>query len=105
MRSKRSMDNPNREVKNKLSAFSLGIAFGITESIFIILFAWISAKWGYGSPIIHELANVYYGYGPSFIGGLIGGVWGFVDGFTFGLVAGLIYNLCLRCCVKSSSSE
>src|SRR5690348_3842366 len=91
--------------KAKLSTVSLGIAFGVTEALFMILFAWAGWLFGYGISMIHQIASVYYGYAPSFSGGLLGGAWGLVDGFVFGVVAGFIYNLCFGYCSKSCSSE
>lgn len=97
------MMTKNDCVKMKLSASALGIAFGLTEAIFMMLFAWTGSLFGYGISIIHQIAEVYLGYDPSFIGGLLGGIWGFIDGFVFGIVAGSIYNVCCHCFGRSHS--
>ena len=98
------MIEKNECTKTKLSAFSLGIAFSITEGLFMMLFAWAAGLFGYGIPMIHNIATVCYGYAPSFVGGLFGGVGGLIDGFIFGIVVGWIYNFCLcHVCKKSSS--
>jgi hypothetical protein len=92
--------------KIKLSACSFGIAIGVAEGLYMLLFAWAGWFWGYGTPLIVQIAYVFYGYAPSFIGGILGGIWGFVDGFIFGFIVGWIYNLCLCCrCRKSSTSS
>lgn len=87
-------------VKSKLSVLALGLAFGIAESLFMMLFAWAGWLWDYGSSLIYQVSTVYYGYAPTFSGGLWGGLWGLMDGFVFGVVAAWVYNLCLSCCPK-----
>lgn len=89
----------------KLSHFSLGIAIGFAEGLYMLVFAWLGWLWGYGVPLIHQLATVMYGYAPSFIGGIIGGILGFIDGFIFGIIVAVIYNLCVCCRCKKSSNE
>jgi len=65
--------------KTKLCPLSLGLAFGLTNAISILLFAWVGIM------------------GPTVMSTLKGGIWGFVDGFLFGFVLGIIYNFCLCC--------
>ena len=90
---------------NKLSFLSLGIAIGFAEGLYMMVFAWLGWLWGYGVPIIHELATVMYGYAPSFIGGIMGGILGFIDGFIFGAIVAIVYNLCTSCRCKKSTTE
>jgi hypothetical protein len=90
-------------VKSKLSACALGFAFGILKGLCLLAFAWAGWLWGYSSPMMEHAASFYYGYGPSFVGGLIGAAWGFVCGFVFGFVFGYIYNFCLCCCSRKSA--
>lgn len=99
------MMNKNECVRIKLSVCALGIAFGIAEAVFMMLFAWAAWLWEYGASLIHQISGVYYGYAPTFIGGLWGGLWGLIDGFIFGIIAALVYNLCLCFCSKQKSSN
>ena len=99
------MISKNECVKIKLSVSSLGIAFGVAEALFMMLFAWSGWVWGYGATLINQVSTVYYGYAPTLTGGLWGGLWGLVDGFIFGIVAASIYNLCLTFCSKQKNSN
>lgn len=99
------MNEEAGRVKNKLSVLALGIAFGIAESLFMMLLAWIGWILGYGSSLIHQVSTVYYGYAPTLTGGLWGGLWGLIDGFVFGIVAAWVYNLCLCCGLKEKQSR
>lgn len=90
----------NECVKSKLSPCALGVAFGILKGICLMLIAWISLYWGYGTPMIEHVAQVYHGYSPTIMGGLIGGAYGLIGGFIFGVIFGWIYNFCLCCCQK-----
>lgn len=95
----------NECVKTKLSVVSFGIAIGVTEGLYMLLFGWMGWLFGYGNTMILQIANAFYGYAPSFGGAIVGGIWGFVDGFVFGVVAAAIYNFCLSRCRKSASVE
>lgn len=77
----------------RLHALSVGLAFGIVEGIYILLFAWASWVAGYGASVMMQASSVLYGYDSSFLGGLIGGLYGFIDGFIFGFAAAYLYNL------------
>lgn len=96
----------HNHIKSKLSVLAFGVAFGVTDGLLMLLYGW--AAWlGHGAAMIHQVADMYYGYSPSFLGGLIGGLWGFVIGFIFGALIAWIYNLCLCCahgCRKSSTT-
>jgi hypothetical protein len=96
------MINQNECIKTKLSPVSFGIAFGFTEGVFMLLFAWVGWLFGYGDALIQQIAGIYIGYAASFFGGILGGIWGFVDGFVFGIVAAAVYNFCLSRCKKSA---
>lgn len=93
----------------RLSAVSLGVAFGFVTGLSMLLFAWIVLWSGKDSTIITQWAQLLPGYGATISGGLIGAVWGFVEGFICGLLTGWIYNLCVCCCkclcCKSSSTS
>jgi hypothetical protein len=85
----------------KLSACALGVAFGITQGLGMMLLAWMAWKGGIGTSLVVFVSNLYHGYAADFVGGLFGFGWGFLDGFVFGVVAGFFYNLCLCCsCCK-----
>lgn len=90
-------------VKALLCPVSLGIAFGVTKGLFLLLFAWSGWLFHYGTAFVERLALYYHGYDASFVGGLIGGAWGLVGGFIFGLVVGLIYDFCVSRCGGCSS--
>jgi hypothetical protein len=90
---------------SKLCPVSLGVGLGVTEAIFMIVFAWAGLFFGYGIDMVHQISGVYIGYAPTIVGGLIGGGWGFVDGFIFGLIAGAIYNYCVCRCHGSCESK
>lgn len=87
----------------RVCAPALGVGFGITAGLFMMLFAWAAWLWGFGTSIIDQSAAVHYGYAATLVGGLIGGLWGLVEGFIFGLISGLIYNCVARCCGCSKS--
>ena len=77
-------------MSKKLNALSLAIAIGVSEGLGMMLFAWAGWLWGYGTPVIQQIASMFIGYAPSFGGGILGALWGFADGFTFGIVVGWI---------------
>lgn len=83
----------------KLCPFTFGLALGLTCAIFTAVYAWIGWAWGYGVELITQYGSVYFGYAPTFIGGLWGALWGFAEGFIFGFVLVLIFDL-LMCCKK-----
>lgn len=89
----------------KLGPCCLGVAFGITKALCLIILAWVGWLSGYyGISIVEELASIYYGYSATFLGGLIGGIWGLVIGFILGVIFAWVYNHCFcRCCKKSCS--
>lgn len=92
-------------VKAKLSPCALGVSFGVLKGVSLMLFAWVSYFFGYGAPIIENVASVYSGYSASIVGGFVGGIWGLVVGFIFGMLFGYIYNYILcRCCKKCDKS-
>ncbi|MDX1901762.1 MAG: hypothetical protein SFW66_07160 [Gammaproteobacteria bacterium] len=91
--------------QSKLCPFSLGVAFGIAEAIFMLLFAWGAWLFGYGADMIHQFSSVYRGFAPTFGGGLIGALWGFAVGFIFGFIVGIAYDYCHCCCMKYCASR
>ncbi|OGT58371.1 MAG: hypothetical protein A3F14_02170 [Gammaproteobacteria bacterium RIFCSPHIGHO2_12_FULL_43_28] len=86
----------------KLKWCALGCGFGVAEGFFMLLFAWAAWLFGAGMPMVDLIGGAYWGYGPSFIGGIVGFIYGFIIGFIFGFIVAWIYNLCV-CCRKSSS--
>lgn len=95
----------NDSIKLKLCPFSLGIAIGIIDGLYMLLLGWGAWLWGYGHPFIEQVGGIFYGYAPTLLGGVLGGIWGFVEGFIFGVLVGLIYNLCACPCCKKSSAK
>ena len=93
----------NEYTPAKLCPFSFGVALGLTEGLFLLLFAWAGHFWYFGVSIIHQIATIYYGYAPTLMGGFYGALWGFLDGFVFGFILALIYDLCLGCCCAKTA--
>ena len=94
------MMNKDGSCPRLLCPFSLGVAFGIAKALCMLAFAWAGWLGGYGVSMIHDVANLYYGFAPTFVGGLYGALWGLIGGFIFGFVVGLIYDCCASCCAK-----
>lgn len=90
-------------VKAKICPFSLGVALGVAEGLFMLLFAWAGYFWHYGLSLSSLLATVYSGYAPTILGGIYGGLWGLLDGFIFGFIVALVYNFCICCCCAKTS--
>lgn len=88
-----------------LCPFSLGIALGITKGLFVLFFVWAGYFWGYALPMIESISHVYYGVGPTFVGGFVGFLWGFLYGFIFGVIVALIYDCCICCCRGKSANK
>ncbi|MDR3492438.1 MAG: hypothetical protein P4M12_10430 [Gammaproteobacteria bacterium] len=110
MKARKDNNVNNVCTKSKLSACALGLAVGFSDALYMMLFAWVALYSGYGTPMIDSIASVFYGYAPTFVGGLWGGLWGFIDGYIFGIVVGMIYNFCLchchcRSCCGSSACK
>jgi hypothetical protein len=87
---------------------TLGLAFGITCGIFMIFYAWAAMWFGWGTAIVDQYSSVYYGFGPTIVGGLIGGLWGLLKGFVFGVIFAILYNLfthCKKCCGMCGNQE
>jgi tetrahydromethanopterin S-methyltransferase subunit G len=82
----------------RLSAIAFGISLGLVSGIFMMLFAFGSWMYGFGTSIIDQWASVYPGLEASLKGGLIALAWGFLEGFIIGIIWAWIYNLCLCCC-------
>jgi hypothetical protein len=82
----------------RLCSPALGVALGIVSGLFMMVLAWVSWQWGYGSSIMTLYSGVFYGYEPTLVGGLFGALWGFMEGFIVGLIMGCIYNCVSRCC-------
>jgi NhaP-type Na+/H+ or K+/H+ antiporter len=95
----------DESVKSKLSPCALGLAFGVIKGVCLLALAWAGWLWGYESPMMERAVDFYYGYAPTFVGGLFGAVWGFICGFVFGIILGSVYNFFLCCCKKSCSSS
>ncbi len=89
----------------RLCAPALGMGFGITSGLCMLLLAWAGWQWGYGNTLIDQYAMMYHGYAASLVGGLWGGLWGLIEGFVFGVVVGFIYNCVARCCGCASCGD
>lgn len=82
--------------KSGLNVIAFGIAIGVVEAFFMMVFAWAARLFDYGIPTIMQIADLFHGYGPGFAGGIIGGLWGLLYGFVFGVVAASVYNCTLK---------
>jgi hypothetical protein len=58
----------------------------------------------YAHKIVDLLANMYYGYGPTWRGAFLGLAWGFGDAFFGTLIILGVYRL-LACCYRSGSAS
>lgn len=76
---------------NKCSPNALGISIGVLWSAYVF-FCGITAMFGWGVSLVHAIASLYIGYGPSVLGAVIGAAWGFVDGYIAGFVIAWLYN-------------
>lgn len=81
-----------------------GMAFGVTNAIFMLVLALVGSFWGYGMPIIAQTASLYHGYAASLSGGLVGALWGFLAGFIYGYIFGVVLKCFSGCCCKSCST-
>ncbi len=77
----------------KLKPLAFALTGGIIWGVAVMLGTWWLLIIGSSGSTIGTLANFYFGYSFSILGGLIGLVWGFVDGFVVGLVFAWLYNL------------
>ena len=82
----------------KLCVGAFAISIGITNSLLLLVIAWISTFCEWGHSLIQVLGSIYKGYEPS----IIGGIWGALEGLIVGVICGTllacIYNCCLCCC-------
>ncbi len=78
--------------KATLGVVSLGLAFGITWALGVLLLGVVAAFSGWGIPVVAVLSSVYIVYSPTFVGSITGAVWGFVDGFIGGVLIAWLYN-------------
>ncbi len=79
--------------KAKLGVLAMGMGLGLTwaTGVFILgLMVWFS-HWG--DLMMHSLASIYVGFGPSLMGSLWGALWAFADGFIAGMLIAFFYNL------------
>ena len=87
----------------KLDVGALGVAFGITWAIGILVLGWIGWLSGWGISMINVIGSVYLGFKPTFGGTILGAIWAFVDFFIGGVIFALIYNACS--CRKASNES
>ena len=93
----RKSSGESRKHDHHLHPKKLGIALGLTASIYILILS-VSAAWlGWGTAFVHMLSSVYVGYNLSFLGILLGMVWAFVDFFVAGLIFACIFNKVQKC--------
>ena len=81
-------------MRRKLDTVAVGLAFGITWAVGILLigfYAWLSASES-AITLVNLVGKFYIGYAPAFFGSIIGAIWGFIDGFLCGLIFAWLYN-------------
>lgn len=83
----------------RICAVGFGISLGLVSGIFMMLFAFGSWMYGFGTSIIDQWASVYPGLEASLKGGFIALAWGFLEGFIIGIIWAWIYN-CIVCCCR-----
>jgi hypothetical protein len=81
-----------------------GLAFGITNAIFMLALGWLGWQFGYGRSVIEQWSTIYHGFGASFWGGVAGAIWGLVIGFIYGYIFGVIVKCVGSCHCKSCKS-
>ena len=92
---------------NKLSAFALGMAIGLTWFVVIILLGVIAfyiLKTEYSGQWHENVINsvvlfrgifglAYPGWAMDYLGTFLAGLWGFVHGFLAGFLIAIFYNI------------
>lgn len=76
---------------DKLNIKALAIGLGVSWGIAMLFVGWASI-FGWGTKFVEIMASVYFGFTPSFSGGIIGAIWGFFDGAIGGAIIALVYN-------------
>lgn len=84
-----------------------GMAFGMSNAIIMLALGWAGWLFGYGTGVIGQIAAIFNGFSPSFLGGIAGGLWGFALGFVYGYIFGLVLkcNNGNSCCCKGGPSS
>lgn len=82
-----------------------GMAFGITNALFMLVLGWAGWLFGYGRVIIDQSATLYHGFAPTLMGGVWGAIWGLVLGFIYGYIFGMVLKCYSGCCCKCGSSS
>ena len=77
---------------NKLHVWPITFSFAIVSAIWMVVTAWGGAL-GWGASIVELSGTYYYGFAPTFVGGLIGIVWGAVVGGITGWLIAVFYNM------------
>ncbi len=77
----------------QLGKRALGVAFGITWGLFILILTWWLLIAGSPGEMVSKLSTIYLGYSYSWGGAVIGFIWGFIDGFVCGFIIAWVYNL------------
>jgi len=81
-------------MNSKLDVTAVGLAFGVTWAIGVILigfYAWLSTGES-STNLVNLVGKFYLGYTPTFIGSILGALWGFLDGFLGGIIFAWLYN-------------
>lgn len=94
-----------KDNKQCLKPCAFGCALGLIWGLGMLLLGWLGWLFNCGLPMIHVFGSVYYGFSPSFWGGVLGGLWGAVDFFIFGALVAWVYNCCLCCCCPRSAAK
>jgi hypothetical protein len=76
----------------KLNVKAIALASGILWGGCMTFWGWAAGLLGWGTECVQLFGTFYFGYAPTFLGGIIGGIWGFFDGLIFGLIFAWLYN-------------
>lgn len=72
---------------------AFGLALGILWALCMLLLAFTSKFWGYGTEWVNLMGSVYLGAGTgTWLAVILAGVWGFFDGFIGGWLLAWLYN-------------
>lgn len=75
-----------------LHARKFGLAAGIIGGIWMFLFTLYAMYTNFGGGLAMIMADLYPGYGISWVGALVGLIYGFIDSFVVVGIFALIYN-------------
>jgi len=76
----------------KLNVKALAVGLGVLWGFMMLFVGWASI-FGWGTKFVEIMASIYFGFAPTFLGGIIGAIWGFFDGAIGGAIIAIVYNI------------